>query len=130
MANTGELPFQLSIEAAVNTGLNVNLTICYTDSEVATGTAVNEANLQLYRYNDISGVWEVMGVDVLDTSANCAIKNNVTGFSSWTLASAQPTAVSLQSASADTENGLFLLLIWGLVLVCGTTVFLWRYRVG
>ncbi len=128
VANAGEMPFQLAITAAVDTGLDVNLTICYTDSEVAAGTAVNEASLQLYRYNTGSGVWEAMGVDVLDTAVNCATKNNVTGFSSWTLASAQPTAVTLHTPAASPGNNLPWLLLAVLTLVGGTAVALRRYR--
>lgn len=126
--NMGEMPFHLSIDATVNSGLDLNLTICYADAEVAAGAAVNEALLQLYRYNDLTRNWEPMGVDALDTAANCATKNNVTAFSSWTLASAQPTAVSLQSAAAGNGNDWPLLIV-GVLGLCITAVFLWRRRV-
>ena len=126
--DAGEMPFQLSINAAVNSGLNVNLTICYTDSEIAVGTSVNEAALQLYRYNNATLSWDAMGVDTLDTAVNCATKNNVTGFSSWTLASAQPTAVSLQSGTVDNGSISLVLIILGLVLFGVTVVSLHQNR--
>ncbi len=124
----GEMPFHVNINAATNTGLNINLTLCYTDWELTHNTTgVVEANLSLYRWD--GSAWVDQGVDVLDTTNNCATKNNVSDLSSWTLASgpSAPTAVFLQTFQGSNLPPLFSLVML-LALLLLTAVLLWRRR--
>ena len=77
----GQLSFYIDIDAAVNSGLNVNLTLCYALADIPAG--VVEANLVLYRY--ANGAWTNMGFDSHDLVNHCVTKNNITDFSVWTL---------------------------------------------
>ena len=77
----GQLSFWIDIDAAVNTGLNVSLTLCYSLADILTG--VSEASLELYTFSD--GVWTNLGFDSHDLVNHCVTKNNITHFSVWTL---------------------------------------------
>ncbi|MEK6753498.1 MAG: hypothetical protein AABZ00_14670, partial [Chloroflexota bacterium] len=95
-----QLSFWIDIDAAVNSGLNVSLTLCYSLADIPTG--VDEANLALYRY--ASGVWTSIGFDSHDLINHCVTKNNITNFSVWTLVNddtTAPTVTSITRASAN-----------------------------
>lgn len=127
--DAGEMPFHVNITAATSTGLDIDLTLCYTDWELTHNTtSVVESGLTLYRWNSALSVWEDQGVDALDTTNNCATKNNVSALSSWTLASGppEPTAVSLQSFSATNPATGLLLFGSALILTFIASLFLRR----
>ncbi|MBI5825195.1 MAG: hypothetical protein HZB18_14290 [Chloroflexi bacterium] len=95
-----QLSFWIDIDAAVNSGLNVSLTLCYSLADIPAG--VDEANLALYRY--AGGTWTAMGFDSRDLVNHCVTKNNITDFSVWTLVSddtTPPTVTSITRASAN-----------------------------
>lgn len=128
--DAGEMPFHVNIDAATSTGLDINLTLCYTDWELTHNTTgVVENDLTLYRWNSALSVWEDQGVDTLDTTNNCATKNNVTDLSSWTLSSGPlaPTAVSLITFQAG-STPLALISIGTLLVLLLLTVGLLRRR--
>jgi hypothetical protein len=95
-----QLSFWIDIDAAVNSGLNVSLTLCYSLADIPPG--VNEANLALYRY--AGGVWTSIGFDSHDLINHCVTKNNITDFSVWTLVNddtTPPSVASITRASAS-----------------------------
>ena len=77
----GQLSFWIDIDAAVNTGLNVSLTLCYSLADIPAG--VSESSLELYTFS--GGVWTDLGFDSHDLVNHCVTKNNITHFSVWTL---------------------------------------------
>ena len=93
----GEMPFHVSVQPVVSTGLDITLTLCYADWEL---NGLDESSLSLYRY--VAPDWIAVPADTLDTAANCATKHNVTELSAWTLGAPPegPTAVNLLSVSA------------------------------
>ncbi len=124
----GEMPFHVNINADVNTGLDIDLTLCYTDWEVGEGDNVNEELLELYRWNDNTSEWDLVGGDV-DTTANCVTADNITELSSWTLSSgpANPTAVSLATIGvSNVSSGLGLFALALLVLFTSALLWFWR----
>jgi subtilisin len=86
----GEMPFYVKINPTTDSGLDTDLTICYTDWEASQGGSVNEDDLVLFRY--IGGMWANMGFDARDTVNNCVTKYDVTNFSIWTLGTRAPLA--------------------------------------
>ncbi|MCA9978279.1 MAG: hypothetical protein KC413_21110, partial [Anaerolineales bacterium] len=126
---TGEMPFYVTITPDTDSGLDVDLTLCYTDWEVAQGGSVVEAGLQLFRYTGAGGVWSPVGADVVDTVNNCVTKYNVTQLSSWTLGNLAPTAVSLESMSGGLhETAVSYLVALAASLLGGFTLLLLRRR--
>jgi hypothetical protein len=90
-----EMPFYVTISAETETGLDVDLTLCYTDEDLAAaGASVVEGSLSLFRFD--GAAWVEVGADVVDTVNNCVTKNNVNALSAWTLAQAggSPTAIT------------------------------------
>jgi hypothetical protein len=79
----------------------VDLTLCYTDAELAAaGAGVTESGLVLFR-NTGGASWVEVGADARDTTANCVTKNGVTAFSNWTLGMPSgPNAISLRGFAA------------------------------
>ena len=101
--DAGDMPFWVNIAAATGSGLNVNLTLCYTDSEIPVG--VTEGNLVLYRWN--GSAWTNMGFTTRDTTGNCVTLNGVTDFSQWALgdpAAGNPTALTLDTFTVHSAN--------------------------
>jgi hypothetical protein len=84
----GEMPFYVEIDPTIDSGLDTDLTICYTDWEVSRGGDVNEADLVLFRYAD--GTWTNTGFDGRDLVSNCVSKYSIAEFSIWTLAAETP----------------------------------------
>jgi len=79
-------------------GWTANLKLCYLDATELNGLVA--ANLHLWRYS--GGAWTDMGRN--SASGNCVQANGITGFSRWTLAISQPTAVTLTHLSATTDR--------------------------
>lgn len=100
----GEMPVYWDITAS-GSPYNVDLTLCYTDAELAAaGAGVTESGLVLFR-NTGGSSWTQVGADSRDTAGNCVTKNGVAAFSSWTLGMpGQPTAVTLTQLTARTEG--------------------------
>ncbi len=101
-AGPGELPVYWDI-TATGTTYNVDLTLCYTDAELAgAGPGVVENELVLFRNATGGATWNQIGADTRDTAANCITKAGVTAFSDWTLGMpGDPTAVSVIEFSAS-----------------------------
>jgi len=130
-AGNEEMPFQVSIVAATPTGLDIDLTLCYTDWEIAQGGAsIVESNLSLWRWNTGTSSWDNVGADTVDTSNNCVTKNNVSALSSWTLASGAPTAITFNGVSGSHSSPLWpIFSVMLILLIMGTGVFMllrWR----
>ena len=129
-AGNEEMPFQVSIVAATPTGLDIDLTLCYTDWEIAQGGAsIVESNLSLWRWNTGTSSWDNVGADTVDTVNKCVTKNNVSALSSWTLASGTPTAITFNGISGNGSSPLLTnvsMLLILLILVTGVILFLRR----
>jgi hypothetical protein len=82
--NPGEMPVLWFIDAAVDSGLELELTLCYTDEQL--GSLV-ESELEMYR--DPGSGWINMG-GVVNPAENCLTLSGVTSLSAWTLATAEP----------------------------------------
>jgi hypothetical protein len=80
----GEMPLTWSIDAAVDSDLDLDLELCYTDEQL--GDLV-EAQLQIYR--DAGSGWTNMG-GVVNEANNCVTLDNVAELSDWTLATDLP----------------------------------------
>ncbi|RLC89450.1 MAG: hypothetical protein DRI37_03770 [Chloroflexi bacterium] len=93
--DAGEMSVTWTINAQVDTGLNLDLIFCYTDSELG---ALNEPDLSAYRYDGAN--WQSMGGTV-DESGNCVRVSGVTALSDWTLATAVPTMPILLSGDVN-----------------------------
>jgi hypothetical protein len=119
----GEMPLWWNI-TATGGAYNVDLTLCYTDAELAAaGAGVTESGLVLFR-NTGGPTWTEVGADARDTGVNCVTKNGVTAFSNWTLGMpGQPNAITLRgfaARSSGTSISLAALIsigLLGLVLV-------------
>ena len=73
----------------------------YLDSELNGNT---ESGLVLWRYN--GATWQNAGQSAMDTTNNWVEQSGVTAFSPWALASGAPTAVTLGSLSATSQDAL------------------------
>jgi hypothetical protein len=82
--DSGEMPLVWTIDAAVSSGLDLDLDLCYTDDQL--GSLV-EDDLEIYR--DGGSGWTNMGGTV-DSGANCVTLTGVTDLSDWTLATELP----------------------------------------
>ena len=104
-AGPGEMPVYWEIIAS-GSAYNVDLTLCYTDAELAAaGSGVAEAGLVLFRNTTGGATWTEMGADAHDLDANCVTKNGVTAFSDWTLGMpGDPTAVSVVEFTAEASR--------------------------
>src|ERR1044072_9461801 len=94
-----------SIIPATGTGAGATVRLRYLDGEL---NGNSEAGLTLWRATGSpSGPWLDQGFTTRDTTANWVELTGVTGFSSWTLATAPsaPTAVKLTSFTAIENNG-------------------------
>ncbi|MBI5563752.1 MAG: hypothetical protein HY870_02580 [Chloroflexi bacterium] len=128
-AGAGEMPIHWTISATGGI-YDMDLTLCYTDAELAAaGADVTEDNLSLYRYEG-SGPWTLVGADVRDPATNCVTKRNVTAFSSWTLGGATPTAIGLESLAAGptgSTNAIALSLPLAVLGITGSLL-IWKRR--
>lgn len=98
----GSMPFTVQITAAVASGLDINLSLCFTDWEASLAT-VDKDQLELYRHNGTT--WQRIGFDnrTFDpvTGVRCVTKNHITDLSLWTLKDPNyPTAVTLAGFTA------------------------------
>ena len=133
---SGQLPVVWDISAS-GSSYDVNLTLCYTDDELANagtddpnqcrglcrtdqnddeldaaGANVTEAELVMYRKVG-TGPWLQVGADSVDTDANCLTKNGVTGFSSWTVGTSDATVpVTLSYIYAERGDDGLITFTW------------------
>jgi len=87
-----------SITPTVDTGLNLELTLCYTSTE-SNGLALNA--LRFWKFS--GGAWtSVPGTPVTSTVGlnSCATLTGIDELSVWTLATDSPTAVTMQTLMA------------------------------
>lgn len=103
--DAGEMAVYWSITADTSSGLDLDLVLCYTDWELG---SLTEDELKMYRWS--GSAWTSMG-GVVDTEDNCVTLSNVSELSEWTLATQQPTAVTL-SRFAATLSDRAILLEW------------------
>ena len=98
------------ISPAVNTGLNVAMVFSYRDAELG---LIAENNLVLFKSETgPAGPWARQTGVLLDAVANTATRLGITGFSTWTLGSANaPLPVELLSFEAQPQ-GRAVLLNW------------------
>lgn len=112
-SDPGEMPMYWIITNDCTGEYSLDLTLCYTDDELAQGNTVTKANLVIFK-NTGGATWTNQG-GIVDTGANCVLLNGVTSLSNWTLgdsSSGSPTAVSLRSLSAAgvSHDGLMIFL--------------------
>jgi hypothetical protein len=91
------------ITPTVTEGFSLTLQLCYTAAELGT---LDENALRFWRLRD--GEWAQVGDAPTLTTVNgrrCALMSGVDGLSVWTLATVEPTAVSLSSFSATSQVG-------------------------
>ncbi|MBI5564317.1 MAG: hypothetical protein HY870_05450 [Chloroflexi bacterium] len=119
-SDPGEMPLYWTITNDCAGEYSLNLTLCYTDGELAQSNAVIEADLVAFK-NIGGALWTNQGGNV-DTDANCVTLSNVTSLSNWTLGTPTgPTAIVLRSMSAvgSVRNGLIILLLTLAIGVAG-----------
>lgn len=119
---SGEMPVHWLITPALNdSGLNLSLMLCYTAVELAAAPGASAGTLEMYRWVTNGSPWVPIGADSRPTvnGNGCVLKNGVTQLSWWTIASVEPTAVSLQaiSTAVDTQT---ILIITSLLLTLMT----------
>lgn len=120
---TNALPDALPIYWTVDpdvTGVDVNLTLCYTDWEVALNGNVAEAQLTIWHLGDNG--WVDLGFSLRDTSGNCVTVQGLTMLGgNYTLAnSSSPLAVNLRDFSAERSPmpPMLLLALAALTWLC------------
>jgi hypothetical protein len=105
--NPGSMPFTVQISAAQASGLNIDLSLCFTDWEAGIAT-LNKDLLELYRHDGTA--WQRIGYDSRTydaaTGVRCVTKYNVANLSLWTLKDPNyPTAVTLADFTATPGLG-------------------------
>ncbi len=98
-----------AITPTVTGGFSLTLQLCYTEAEL---NGLDESALRFWRYHE--GDWTRIGISPTLTTVNgyhCATISGVTGLSNWTLATDDPTAVSLATFSAAWQ-GEAVLVTW------------------
>ena len=115
------------ITPTITSGFNLTLTLCYTPTE-SNGLDVNA--LRFWRYSASS--WSSVGsLPVTSTVGinTCATISGVTGLSAWTLATASPTAITLNdlraTSSIEVDGNWWWLLGLGVI---GAAMLLLRRR--
>jgi len=123
---------QYTILASGSPVFTATMQLHYKSSEV-TGSIV-EANLMPWRYNTVSGRWELQpGSDVSSGDNSYVQATGVTGFSLWTLSdNGAPTAVTLSTFTASgnsTQNNLMIFGMFGvLILAVGGGGWMFKHR--
>ncbi|HPD40189.1 MAG TPA: choice-of-anchor Q domain-containing protein [Anaerolineae bacterium] len=98
-----------AITPTVTGGFSLTLQLCYTEAEL---NGLDETALRFWRYHE--GDWTMIDSSPTLTTVNgyhCATISGVTGLSNWTLATDDPTAVSLATFSAAWQ-GEAVLVTW------------------
>lgn len=101
------------ITPTVTEGFSLTLQLCYTETELGT---LNENDLRFWRWHD--GGWAQVGSEPTLTTVNgrrCAMMSGVDGLSVWTLATVEPTAVTLATFSTASQVGWLAWLLVGLL---------------
>lgn len=112
-ADPGELPLYWTIASDCADEFSLNLTLCYTDEQLAAGTDVTEANLKVFK-SETGLTWTNMG-GVADPANNCVNLDGVTALSRWTLFDpTTPTAVTVDSFSVTNAIPPWWLLLLGI----------------
>jgi hypothetical protein len=114
------------ITPTVDSGLNLTLTLCFTPTE-SNSLALNA--LRFWKFS--GGTWQaVTGTPVTSTVGinSCATLAGINALSVWTLATAQPTAVTLERAAAS-ANSIGLGLLAAVLLISGGAA-AWLLRRG
>ncbi len=91
-----------TINADVQTGLDLIVSFCYLESEIPAAIAAKEAIFSIYRQPDSGGAYSEL-VTTVDEANNC-VSAAVTGFSNFRIGAAAPTAVVLDYFAASAEN--------------------------
>ncbi|HET7376143.1 MAG TPA: hypothetical protein VFK30_05515, partial [Anaerolineae bacterium] len=107
------------------TGLNATLTLHYAAADLNGNTA---ANLKLLRWN--GSLWQLMGrTGAVDTINGAVTLAGVTAFSPWAISAQNPTAVTLQDFSAQSNSSPLLPGLLALVvLALGAVAIMTRAR--
>jgi hypothetical protein len=103
----GSMPFTVQITAALASGLDIDLSLCFTDWEAGIVSLIPN-NLELYRHDGTA--WQRIGFNSRTqdpvTGVFCVTKNHVSALSWWTLKDpAYPTAVVLADFTATPGLG-------------------------
>ncbi len=129
--NAGEMPVHWFISpAGSDTGLTIDLSLCYTAVELANAPGATAGTLEMYRWTTSGSPWVLIGADSRPTvnGNGCVLKNGVTDLSWWTIASTTPTAVTLQQFEVGRSVvGWGFITAVGLLLLVSVTL-LWRRR--
>jgi hypothetical protein len=98
----------------------------YTTTLTMTVPFIPDADDKLCRYTGSSDVWDC-AANSFDAAAQTLTRHNVTQFSAWAAGNGVgPTAVTLQSASAEAPGQLW---VWLVMLLTGlATAVVWRRR--
>jgi predicted outer membrane repeat protein len=106
-----------AITPTATSGFSLTLQLCYTNTELGTLT---EADLRFWRYS--SGVWTMLPTAPTLSTVNgnhCATLSGIVKLSTWTLATAEPTAVTVQIfAARPPSRSLAHLLLCLLSTLC------------
>ncbi len=98
------------IEPTTNSGLNATLVFSYNDNEL---NELTEANLKLYKSNDLGTTWTVQSSAVLNTTSNTVSLSGIDGFSYWTLADENDALpVELTPFPAASTSSATVVLNW------------------
>jgi predicted outer membrane repeat protein len=131
-----DMPFRIVITATVQSGLNFNLSLCYTSWELNNNPSITPSQLELYHWNGNS--WDRIGADnrFSDplTGVTCVTKNNVNNLGRWALIDTSvPTVVSLENFTVKVKNYHQVSVIWFAVITATCTLVLvslrlWKHK--
>ena len=83
--------FDLNLSRTATDPISAKVTATYTDAQLTAAGITDETTIVLFRYNDADSSWSQL-VTTVDTLANTAMATT-NAFSTWSLASAIPTAI-------------------------------------
>jgi hypothetical protein len=94
-ANPPRIPlqfFDLNLSRTATDSIVAKVTVTYTGAQLAAAGVTDETTIVLFRYNASDSTWSKLTTTV-DTTANTAM-STTNAFSTWSLASAIPTAIA------------------------------------
>ncbi|MBI5650029.1 MAG: hypothetical protein HZC40_06200 [Chloroflexi bacterium] len=120
------------------TGLVGDLTLKYEDGSLTYGTTMNNAPNEIRAFTEsamallrqVGSNWADQSATSRDTAANTVTKTGVSSFSTWTLGSAAPTAVTLASFDQTREfDGMSFGFGAGALAMLGAAIWIARRKI-
>ncbi len=102
--------FLWTIEADVEVGLDIDVTICYAEDEIPSNLQGEEPLFTIYHRGNSAEIFQPFATDV-DEAANC-ITANTNSFSEFAIGEAVPTAIELISFAASADENDTVTLKW------------------